>query len=223
MQQEIFNFHKIERLDWNDFIESEENFDAISYLAQWPNWNDNGMIIHGAPGTGKTHLAALWAQTANAVYILNESLNHNPRDLFNTECNFVIDNFEDFLTFKKFDWMFHFFNIAREKDRFFLLLSRSHPSFLNIELKDLKSRLLTLPIVGISDPQDDLLLKISQKIANDLEIVVPDDVMMYILNIIDRKVSSIINVLRILDRLSLQQKKPISLPFVKNYLKISNS
>jgi chromosomal replication initiation ATPase DnaA len=222
MQQEIFSFHKIERFDWKDFVVSEENFDAISQLAKWPNWSDNGMIIHGASGTGKTHLAALWAQTANAVYIIKENLSH-PRDLFGAECNFVIDNFEDFLNLKKSDWMFHFFNIAKEKNRFFLILSRLHPSFLNIELRDLESRLLSLPIVGIDTPRDDLLLKISQKIAHDLEIVVADDVMMYILNIIDRKTSSIIDVLKTLDKLSLQQKKPISLSFVKNYLKASNS
>jgi chromosomal replication initiation ATPase DnaA len=223
MQQEIFSFHKIERFDWSDFIEGEENFDAVSRLAQWPNWNDIGTIIHGISGTGKTHLAALWAQTANAVYVLRESLNHNPRDLFDPECNFVIDNFEDFLSSKKFDWMFHFLNIAREKNRFFLILSRLHPLFLNVELEDLKSRLLALPIVGISSPKDDLLLKISQKIANDLEIVIAGDVMMHILNVIDRKISSITNVLKTLDRLSLQQKKTISLSFVKNYLKTSNA
>jgi chromosomal replication initiation ATPase DnaA len=218
MQQEIFSFPKIETLDWSDFIESDENRRAILYLTKWPDWDSNGIIIHGESGTGKTHLAALWAQTANAAYILGESFNHNPRNLFDAECNFVIDNFDDSLNLRNYNWIFHFFNIAKEKNRFFLILSRSYPSLWSIGLEDLKSRLLALPAVNIDFPKDRLLLKISQKIAKDLGVYVSDDVLTYILNIVDRNVSTMDNVLRILDKLSIQRKKPLSLTFVKNYL-----
>ncbi|MDR2781738.1 MAG: hypothetical protein LBB21_04790 [Holosporaceae bacterium] len=220
MQQEVFDFHKIDRLDWCDFIESDENRNALLYLTKWPNWNSCGMIIYGEPGTGKTHLAALWAQTANAVYVLKESLNHNPRDLFEAKCNFVFDNFDDMIKYENYDWFFHFFNIVKEENRFFLILSRVHPSLWGIKLSDLRSRLFTLSAVGIDAPQDDLLLKISQKIAKDLQITVPDDVMMYILNTVERNVSSITDVLRILDKLSLQKKKTLSLSFIKSNLKL---
>ncbi|MDR2158065.1 MAG: hypothetical protein LBO02_01970 [Holosporaceae bacterium] len=220
MQQEVFSFHQMERLDWNGFIEGEENRDAILCLIKWPDWNSNGVIIHGESGTGKTHLAALWAQTANAVYVLKESLNHDPRDLFEAECNFVIDNFDDFLSPERYDWMFHFLNIIKEKNKFFLMLGRLHPSLFAVELKDLRSRLLTLPTINICAPKDELLLKISQKIAKDLEITISNDVLVYILNVVDRKVSSIANILRVLDKLSLQQKKSLSMSFVKDHLRI---
>jgi chromosomal replication initiation ATPase DnaA len=217
MRQEVFDFHKIERLDWNDFIERDENRDAISYLAKWPDWNASGIIIFGESGTGKTHLAALWAQTAAAVYILKESLNHDPRDLFDSECNFVIDNFDDFISPQSYDWIFHFLNIAKEKNRFFLMLGRSRSAVLNIGLNDLRSRLIAVPSVDIDSPGDDLLLKISQKIAKDLEISVPSDVLTLILNTVERNVNSVAKVLKILDKLSLQQKKTLSLSFVKRY------
>ncbi|MDR0968417.1 MAG: hypothetical protein LBL99_02135 [Holosporaceae bacterium] len=219
MPQEVFNFHKTERLDWSDFFESDENRDAILRLAKWPNWNDLGLIVHGESGTGKTHLAALWAQTANAVYVLKESLSHNPRDLFDAECNFVIDDFDGFINPQNYDWIFHFLNIAREKNRFFLLLSRSRASILSVGLNDLRSRLIALPSAAISPPKDDLLLKIIKKIAKDLEIIVSDDVATYILNAVERKVSSIAGILKTLDKLSLRQKKPLTLPFVRKYLR----
>ena len=218
MQQEIFDFHQVERLSWSDFIESDENHDAILYLTKWPEWNSNGIIIYGESGTGKTHLAALWSQSANAIYVLKESLKHNPRDLFDTENNFVIDNFEDFIN-SNYNWMFHFLNIAKEKNRFFLLLSRLHPSFWSIKLKDLRSRLLTVPAIGIGTYMDDLLLKVTQKIARDLEIIIPDDAVKYILNTTERRMDSIANILKKLDRLSLQQKKRLSLSYVKSNLK----
>ncbi|MDR0753353.1 MAG: hypothetical protein LBE95_01660 [Holosporaceae bacterium] len=224
MQQEIFDFRKIERLDWSDFIVSEENRGAILSLAKWPAWNVNGLIIYGGSGAGKTHLASLWARTANAIYILKESLNHSPRDLFATENNFVIDNFEDFIEASHLksncDWMFHFLNIAKEKGKFFLLLSRTHQSFWSVELEDLRSRLRAIPSVSIAVPGDDLLLKISQKICKDLEITIHDDAMRYILNTAERKVSAIADILKKLDKLSLQQKKRLSLSYIRNNLEL---
>jgi chromosomal replication initiation ATPase DnaA len=217
MRQEVFDFHKTERLDWSDFIESDENRDAIFRLAKWPDWDSFGTIVCGESGTGKTHLAALWAQTANAVYVLKGSLNRSPRDLFDAECNFVIDNFDDFISPQNYDWMFHFLNVAKEKNRYFLILSRSRSSILNAGLDDLRSRLLALPFVRIAPPADGLLLKISQKIARDLEITVPCDVMTRILNHVERKVGSGAEVLKTLDKLSLRQKKTLSLAFVKKY------
>jgi chromosomal replication initiation ATPase DnaA len=219
MQQEVFNFHKIERLDWSDFIESGENRCALSHLTRWPHWNGQGTIIHGESGTGKTHLAALWAQTANAVYVLKESLLHDPRDLFDAECNFVFDNFDSLIKCENYSWFFHFLNIVKEKYRSFLILSRLHPFLWHVELDDLRSRLFALPIVGIDTPCDDLLLKISRKIAKDFGITVPDDALAYILNTIERNVTSVADILQTLNKLSLQSKKNLSLAFVRKNFK----
>ena len=203
MIQETFGFHKIENLDWSDFIESEENHDAIKCLTLWPDsWNSNGVILYGESGVGKTHIANLWTQTSNSVYVLRPSLNNDPRVLFDTECNFVIDNFDDFLSIKNYNWMFHFFNIAKEKNRYFLLVSRSHPSLWKIELDDLRSRLFTLPTVNIKNPGDELLLKIAKKLSKDYGISIADETLRYMLNFIDRNVTTISGTLKTLDKLA---------------------
>ncbi|MDR1561291.1 MAG: hypothetical protein LBS23_02970 [Holosporaceae bacterium] len=220
MQQEIFSFYKTENLNWYDFIDSDENFEAITYLIKWPAWNSNGIIIFGESGVGKTHLAALWAQTANAVHILKEAVNHDPRDLFDADCNFVIDNFDNFLSVNEnvCNWMFHFLNIANEKGRYFLILSRTSLNSISISLNDLKSRLLAIPSINVKNPSDELLFKIAQKIAKDLEIFVSNDVLLYILNNANRDVRSVTEILKTLDKLSLQRKKAISIAFVKQHL-----
>lgn len=220
MIQETFGFHKIENLDWNDFIESEENRDAIKYLTLWPSaWTSNGVILHGESRVGKTHIVNLWAQTSNAVYVLKTSLNNDPRALFDTECNFVIDNFDDFLSMENYSWMFHFFNIAREKNRYFVLVSRSHPSLWQIGLNDLRSRLFTLPAINIKNPGDELLLKIAKKLSKDFGIVISEESLQYMMNFIDRNVATISNTLKILDKLALQKRKTINVNFIKSYLK----
>jgi chromosomal replication initiation ATPase DnaA len=222
MIQEVFGFHKIENLDWNDFVESEENHDAIRCLTCWPLWNSCGIVLYGESGVGKTHIANLWAQTANAVYVLKPSLNNDPRILFDSPCNFVIDNFDSFLTAGNYDWMFHFFNISKEKNRYFLLISRISPSLWKIGLEDLRSRLLTLPAIGIKNPGDELLMKIAKKLANDFGTPVSDGALRYILNFIDRDVVSISNTLKTLDKLALQMQKSITIPFIRRVLFQSN-
>lgn len=221
MIQEIFSFHKKERLNWNDFIESHENYDAISCLMHWPNWNSNGIIIYGDRGVGKTHIANLWAQTSNAVCVLKSSLNYDTRLLFEIVCNFIIDDFDDFIESQNYDWIFNFFNIAKEKNRSFLLISRRPPSTWRIPLNDLRSRLFTLPSILIKNPEDELLLKITKKIINDLGIKISEEVLKYILKFIERNVSSIVKTLQTLDKLALQQQRTITIPFIKKYFLIS--
>lgn len=240
MIQEIFNFDQVEHLDWNDFIESEENREAVACLSCWPqSWTTNGVVIYGGPKVGKTHLASLWAQTANAVYILRSGFSETPRSLFNqhqnaepNSFNFVIDNFDEVLEEENgknpnlnlnFDnWMFDFFNICKEKKSSFLLLSRTAPSLWNLRLKDLRSRIQTLPAICIKQPNDPLLLKIGKKISKDFGISISDETISYIMEHVTRDVPTLSETLRMLDRIALQKQKSITIAFVRKYFGESN-
>ncbi len=219
--QEVFDFSKEESLSWSDFIESTENREALTYLTQWPNWNSNGLVITGEHGVGKTHLASLWAQSANAVCVLRSCLNNNPRDLFDhtqgNRCNFVFDNFQDFLIDQH--WLFDFYNIAKEKRRFFIITDVTPPALWNVSLKDLKSRLSLLPMIRIASHGDELLFKVTKKLARDYDIEISDDVVEYILMVCQRYIPEISLVLKTLDKLALQQKKSLTLGFVRKYLR----
>ncbi len=218
--QEVFDFSKEESLNWSDFIESEENREALIYLTRWPDWTANGLVIVGEHGVGKTHLASLWAQSANAVCVLKSSLSNNPRDLFDytydNKCNFVFEDFQDFLVDEH--WFFDFYNIAKEKGRSFIITDVVPPSFWNISLKDLRSRLSLLPMVRIASHSDDLLFKVTKKLAKDYGIDISDNVIEYILHRCRRDIPEISRILKTLDKLSLQLKKPFNLTFVRKYL-----
>lgn len=219
--QEVFDFSKEESLSWSDFIESTENREALTYLTRWPNWNSNGLVIVGEHGVGKTHLASLWAQSANAVCVLKSCLNNDPRDLFeytnDNKCHFVFDNFQDFLTDQR--WLFDFYNIAKEKHRYFIIIDVTPPALWNVSLPDLKSRLNLLPVARISSHSDELLFKVTKKLARDYEIEIEDNVVEYILMMCRRDIPEISRILKTLDKLSLQQKKPLSINFVRKYLR----
>ena len=219
--QEVFDFSQEESLSWSDFIEGSENHDVLAYLMQWPNWNSNGLVIFGEHGVGKTHLASLWAQSANAVCVLKSCLNSDPRDLFentyDNRCNFFFDNFQDFLIDQR--WLFDFYNIAKEKRRFFVITDITSPALWKISLEDLKSRLSLIPAVRIASHGDELLFKVTKKLAKDYSIEISDEVVNYILTICQRDIPRISHILKTLDKLALRQRKPLNLGFVKKYLR----
>lgn len=219
-QQEIFDFNHNNDLNWNSFIASDENAVALSYLTAWPNWSKNVLIICGESGTGKTHLANLWKQTANAIEISQESFYLSPRSMFDdNKCNnFILENFDRIIGVENYDWLFHFLNILSEKNRYLLILSRQHVSSMRICLKDLQSRLASYAFVEIERAGDDLLLQIARKISRDLGIYISDKSLMLILQIINRDVASLSDALKKLNKLSLQQKKNINPSFVRKYL-----
>jgi len=220
-KQEVFDFHQPERLDWNDFVESDENRDVISYLKQWNSWKTNGLIICGASGVGKTHILTLWQQSAKATKIQMDDLNHNPRELFENQHNFAIDDIEFFLQPQNYNWFFDFFNILKEKQGVIVATSSTSPSIWDISLQDLKSRLLLIPVLKISTPGDNLLFHIIKKLAKDLGTEIADNCVQYILNNFPRDIQEIRNLINVLNKFSLEKKQAISLQFIKKHVQKS--
>ena len=55
------------RLGIDDLVVSHVNRDAVTFLESWPDWPVQIVILAGPVGVGKSHLASIWANKANAV------------------------------------------------------------------------------------------------------------------------------------------------------------
>src|SRR5882724_10752237 len=53
-------------LDGVDFHVAPSNGAAVAWLDRWPDWPGAALAIHGPPGSGKTHLAHVWAGRSGA-------------------------------------------------------------------------------------------------------------------------------------------------------------
>jgi chromosomal replication initiation ATPase DnaA len=49
-----------------DFLVSGSNADAYAMIETWPNWPGGMLALVGPPSSGKSHLAAIWAERAGA-------------------------------------------------------------------------------------------------------------------------------------------------------------
>ena len=90
--------------------------------------------------------------------------------------------------------------------------------YLKIDLLDLKSRLLILPQTNILLPTDDVLLGIILKLAKDKGLKINKVVSKYIISHIERSYQSANSMIKQLDKISMQRKKNITIPLVKEVL-----
>src|SRR5262245_46716200 len=57
-----------------DFLCSASNAAAVERVDRWPDWSEPALVMHGPGGCGKTHLAHVWCERAQATLIPGETL-----------------------------------------------------------------------------------------------------------------------------------------------------
>ena len=65
-RQLAFALPHAESLTRDNFLEGPANEAALSLIESWPDWPNRIMLLVGPEGSGKSHLAAIWAEQAGA-------------------------------------------------------------------------------------------------------------------------------------------------------------
>jgi chromosomal replication initiation ATPase DnaA len=60
-------------MDEADFMITASNQDAAAWINRWPDWPSHCLIVYGPAGSGKTHLAHMWARRSGAEYCDTQS------------------------------------------------------------------------------------------------------------------------------------------------------
>ena len=55
-----------ESLSRDNFLEGPANAAALALVDSWPDWPNRVMLLVGPEGSGKSHLAAIWAEQTGA-------------------------------------------------------------------------------------------------------------------------------------------------------------
>src|SRR5215467_12611912 len=73
-RQFAFALPHAESLSRDNFLEGPANAAALALIDAWPEWPNRTMLLAGPEGSGKSHLAAIWAETAGARSISAHAL-----------------------------------------------------------------------------------------------------------------------------------------------------
>lgn len=187
-------------LDWKaarharDFFVSDANRAAVRFLDSWAIWPVPVALLVGPRGSGKTHLAEIFARRANARL------------------------WDDADRAASEEALVHAWNDAVESRRPLLMTARSMPEEWNLRLADLRSRLAATPRVAIGPPDDLLLAHVFEKLWRDRGLEAPPELTRYVLRRIERSFEAVARAVALIDRASLERQRPLSVPLAREAL-----
>jgi chromosomal replication initiation ATPase DnaA len=196
-----------ERFGREDFLEGPSNAAALALVERWPDWPDRIMVLVGPEGSGKSHLATVWAAAAGAKLVSAAALAEAELPDLVTGALAVEDlaagNFDERV-------LFHLINLARQHRAFVLLTARTPPAGWPFAVKDLASRLRALPVVALAPPDDALLRAVIVKLFADRQIAVDESLVNYLTARIERSFAAARAAVVALDREALRQQRPMT-------------
>ena len=90
---------------------------------------------------------------------------------------------------------------------------------MKLSLNDLNSRLKAFDFFNINQPDDDMLLNILTKLFIQKQFVINSkDIFQFILKNTNRTYENIINIVNRLDTLSIEKKRQLTIPLIKEIL-----
>jgi len=190
------------------------------------------VYIWGAHNTGKTHLLQAVCQfhaekNIKLSYLpMNQLIEYSPEVFLGQEEMDIccIDDVQ--LLQDKPQWqeaLFDLINRVREnksqgKNTRLILAANQPPTEINLNLKDLISRLQWGPVFRLSTLSDLEKCQALQQRANCRGFELADNVANYLINNCNRDMSDLFAVLDALDKAQLQQHRRLTIPFVKSVL-----
>lgn len=191
-----------------DFLSGASNAAALAQIESWPDWGGQALVLVGPAGSGKSHLAGIWAANTGARFLAARALAPALVPAALATGAVVVEN----LAAGGFDEraLFHLLNLAREEQAFVLLTARSAPAGWTIGIADLASRLKALPVAALTAPDEALLRAVLVKLFADRQLAVDESLVGYLLKRIERSIAAARRVVAALDQEALRQKRPLT-------------
>ena len=190
-----------------DFLSGPCNEDALALIEGWPDWPARIIALIGPEGSGKTHLATIWAAAAGARVVSAHALGDADLRAALATGALVV---EDAATTQDERALFHLINLAREEAAFLLFTARTMPTLWPMAIPDVISRLRALPVVTLVAPDDAMLRGVMVKLATDRQLALDENVVSFLSTHIERSFAAARAAVIALDKEALRQGRPVS-------------
>jgi chromosomal replication initiation ATPase DnaA len=207
-RQLAFALPHAESLTRDNFLEGPANAAGIALIDAWPEWPNRIMLLVGPEGSGKSHLAAIWAEQAGARSTTAHALDPASVPGALATGALVVEDLKP----SDFDEraLFHLMNLAREDEAFVLITARAPLAAFPIELRDLRSRLRAVPVVSLLPPDDALFRALIVKFCADRQLAVDETVVSYLATRIERSYAAVRQAVELLDSEALRLGRPVT-------------
>ena len=189
-------------------------------IERWPDWPDRMLLLVGPTGAGKTHLASIWAERAQAKCLPAAALRDAEVPTLVAAPALLIEDAEDATGAEKA--LFHLVNLVRESQSFLILTARRRPDLWGLATPDLLSRLRLAPVVEIGAPDDALIRDVLVKLFGDRQLIVDRSVVEYLALRIERSIDAARRIVDALDREALALGRAVTRPMAADILRKSD-
>ena len=191
-----------------DFLSGPSNIAALTLIERWPDWPDRIVALIGPEGSGKSHLASIWAEAAGARVLSANLLSITDVPAALATGALVVEDLEAADLDEQA--LFHLINLAREEGAYLLLTGRLTMTGFPITIRDLASRLRAVPAVALVPPDEALLRSLLVKIAADRQLAFDEPLVNYLINRIERSFAAAHAAVRRLDDEAMRQHRPVT-------------
>ena len=197
------------------------NAAALRLIERWPDWPTPVVLLTGPVGSGKTHLAHIWAAQAKAEIVPAVALAVEGIPRIAPGTALAVEDISANTVPEAA--LFHLINGIRELGGSLLLTSRDQADEWRVSLPDLRSRLRFAAPVALGAPEDELLRQVLVKLFADRQLVVDKPLIDYLISRMERSFSAAVGLVDALDEEALAAGRPITRAMAADILAGSGS
>jgi DnaA family protein len=217
---------------FDSFLEADNEF-AASYMKNFchrDNENNKSLCyLFGSSGVGKSHLlfACCHQATLNGlqtVYLNMHELKEMPTEVIGDIVDYdviCIDNLHEIAGKKAWErTIFDLINQVLERNHQprIIMSARASPLVVGFQLPDLVSRLTWGAVFQLASHSDESLCHIIQFRIEHRGLEASEECINFLLTRVDRELSNLMLIVDELDKKSLQAKRKLTIPFIKQAL-----
>lgn len=191
----------------DDLIVSPANMHAVDFIDAWPDWPGPVVVLAGPVGSGKSHMARIWAAQSQATVLAMETLEEAGPELTETSAVVLEDARGGAIPQTA---LFHLLNHVRAVGGHCLITSRQWPTAWQVSLPDLESRLRAAQLVELAEPDDAMLRQVIVKLFADRQVAVDPGVVDYVVTRMERSLGAAGRLVAEMDREALARSARVT-------------